>query len=137
MFKTSVGGSDKTDHVLPVRLGSSPGRVARRMEFESDKANSAGNSNLPAADSPVGEIHWDHLKAQCSRCLRLPTIVCQEARKPQPFHRGEVKTIKPSTVGFAYAPLLPQRDMKELSRQFGPLEGVDFRKGAQSAPISA
>jgi hypothetical protein len=137
MFKTSVGGRHKTDHVLPVRLGSSPGRVARRMEFESDKANSTGNSNLPAADSPVGEIHLDYLKAQCSRCLRLPVIMRQKARKSQPFHRDEVKTIKRSTVEFAYAPLLPQRDMNELPRQFGPFEGVDFRKGAQSAPISA
>ena len=89
------------------------------------------------SDSPVGEIHWDHLKAQCSRCLRLPVIVRQEARKSQPFHRGEMKTIQRSTVGFAYAPLLPQRDMKELPRQLRAFERVDFSKSAQCAPISA
>jgi len=53
------------------------------------------------------------MKAQCSRCLRLPMTVCQEARKSQPFHRSEVQTIKRSTARFAYAPLLAQRDRKD------------------------
>src|SRR6516164_10582324 len=86
---------------------------------------------------PRGEIHWDYLKAQCSRCLRLPLIVCQEARNSQPFHRSEVQTIKCSTVRFACAPLLAQRDMKELPRQLRAFERVDFSKSAQGAPISA
>ena len=90
----------------------------------------------PAEILPAGEIHWAHLKAQCSRCLRLPVIVRQEARKSQPFHRGEMKTIQRSTVGFAYAPLLPHPDMKELSRQGGVFEWIDFSESAQSAPIS-
>ena len=89
------------------------------------------------SDSPVGEIHWDHLKAQCSGCLRLSVIVRQEARESQPFHRSEVKTIKRGTVEFACAPLLAPRNMEELPRQIGAFEGVDFRKGAQSAPRSA
>jgi hypothetical protein len=68
--------------------------------------------------------------------LRLPVIVGQEARKSQAFHGGQVKTIQRSAVGFAYAPLLPQRHMKELSRQAGTFEWVDFTESLQSAPIS-
>jgi hypothetical protein len=64
------------------------------------------------------------------RCLRLPVIVREEARKPQPFDRSEVQTIKRSTVGFADAALLPQRDMNDLPRQVRALERIDFSKSA-------
>jgi hypothetical protein len=65
----------------------------------------------------------------------LSVIVRQEARESQPFHRSEVKTIQRSTVGLASASLLPQRDMKEFSRQAGAFEWIDFSESAQSAPI--
>jgi hypothetical protein len=46
IFKISIRDPKKTDYVLPVDLGGSSSRVARGVEFESNKAKSVGNSNL-------------------------------------------------------------------------------------------
>src|ERR1700730_1566915 len=69
IFKISVADRKKTGYVLPVGLGSSSGRVARGVEFESDEAKSVGNSNLLTVqrllvcgrfDSAKGLIVNDH-----------------------------------------------------------------------------
>jgi hypothetical protein len=48
IFKISIRDPKKTDYVLPVGLGGSSSRVARGVEFKSNKAKSVGNSNLAA-----------------------------------------------------------------------------------------